>query len=227
MKTVFTNTLKLVVVASALCASGSAAAQAAGTWTAIVGLNKVTPKVSSGDLTAPSIPGVKIDVAADTQPLVTINYAITDNIAASTFIGTAYKHEQFGDGTIAGAGKLGVVDVLPVTLLAQYHFFDAKAKFRPFVGAGLTYAYFRNEVGSGALTALTNTGNATPTTYKVDSKWGTTFKLGASYAFNDRWFAAAAISKTFVKTTSRLSTGQTIDLTLDPIAVMLGIGYHF
>lgn len=227
MKTVFTNTLKLVVVASALCASGSAAAQVAGTWTAIVGLNKVTPQVSSGDLTAPSIPGVKIDVAADTQPLVTINYSLTDHIALSTFVGTAYKHEQFGDGAILGSGKLGVVDVLPVTLLAQYHFFDPKAKFRPFVGAGITYAYFRNEVGSGTLTALTNPGSGIPTSYKVDSKWGTTFKVGASYAINDRWFAAAAISKTFVKTTSRLSTGQTIDLTLDPVAVMLGVGYHF
>ncbi len=226
MKTAFSSTFTLLAVAAAMSVSASASAQSAGTWSVAAGINQVTPKVESGTLTAPTIPGVKSAVASDTQPLLIINYAITDNISASTFIGTPYKHDQLGAGSLQGVGKVGSVDVLPATLLAQYHFFDAKAKFRPYIGAGITYAYFRNETGSGMLTALTNTGG-TATTFKAESAWGSTIKIGANYAINEKWFAGLSVSKTYVKTTSRFSTGQTISMDLDPVSVVLSVGYHF
>ncbi|MBI3228925.1 MAG: OmpW family protein [Burkholderiales bacterium] len=226
MKTALTSTFKLLVVAAALSASAAASAQSAGTWSVALGVNQVTPKVDSGTLTAPTIPGVKNEVGKDTQPLLIINYAITDNITASTFIGTPYKHDQIGAGSLQGVGKIGTVESLPATLLAQYHFFDAKAKFRPYVGAGITYAYFRNETGSGVLTALANTGG-TPTTFKAESAWGSTIKIGANYSFTDKWFAGLSVSKTYVKTTSRFSTGQTISMSLDPVSVVASVGYHF
>lgn len=226
MKTAFTSTLKLLAIAAALTVSATAAAQSAGTWSVSVGINKVTPHVDSGELTAPTIPGVKNEVASDTQPLLIINYGLTDNIALSTFIGPPYKHDQIGAGSLQGVGKVGSVESLPATLLLQYHFFEPKAKFRPYVGAGVTYAYFRKETGSGILTALSNTGG-TPTTFKAESAWGSTFKLGATYAIDDKWFTGLSVSKTYVKTTTRFSTGQTIKMRLDPVSVVLSVGYHF
>ncbi len=226
MKTAFSGTLQLLVVACALSASAAASAQSAGTWSVAAGINQVTPKVDSGTLTAPTIPGVKNAVASDTQPLLIINYALTDNISASTFIATPYKHDQIGAGSLEGVGKIGSVEALPATMLLQYHFFDAKAKVRPYVGAGITYAYFRNETGSGVLTALADTGGS-PTTFKAESAWGSTIKLGVNFAINEKWFAGVSISKTYVKTTSRFSTGQTISMALDPVSAVVSVGYHF
>lgn len=227
MKTAFASTCKLVALAAMLAASSTASAQAARSWSAAIGLNKISPDVTSGTSTAPTIPNVKNGVASDTQPLVTVTYMWTDHIGLATFIGTPYKHDQLGAGALQGAGKLGTVKALPATLLLQYHFLEPKAKFRPYIGAGITYGYFFDERGSGALTALTNTGSSKPTTFEAESAWGSTIKVGATFAINEKWFATASVSKTWLKTTSRFSTGQTLSMKLDPMAYGVGVGYHF
>ena len=46
-------------------------------------------------------------------------------------------------------------------------------------------------------------------------------------ALNDRWFVDLAYYKTFVKTRNTLSTGQHIDVKLNPNTFTLGVGYRF
>ena len=98
---------------------------------------------------------------------------------------------------------------------------------RPYVGLGLTYAYFQKETGSGEMTALTNTGSPNPTTFKLDNKFAVTMQLGTTYAFNEKWFADLAVTKTLLKTTAHFSTGQTQNIKLDPIGISFGVGYNF
>ena len=227
MKERFELKLKMLLIATAMTASAAVSAQTAGTWSGKVGINKITPKVNSGDMSAPALPGTKADVASDTEPVLVINYMYTDHFAAELHLGARYKHNFLGAGSISGTGKLGTAEVLPPTVFAQYRFMDAKSTFRPYVGLGLTYAYFQKETGSGAMTALTNTGSATPTTFKLDNAFGITSQAGVTYAINEKWFADVAVSKTFLKTTAHFSTGQTQDIKLDPVAVSVGIGYHF
>jgi outer membrane protein len=219
-------TLKTIVSVAALSASIAASAQTAGTWTVKAGYNNIAPKVTSGDLSPPSLPGSKVDVNSASSLIVTAAYMFTDNISAELYLGLPYKHDLIADGVMKGAGKIGSVTQLPPTLFAQYRFMDAKAALRPYVGLGLTYAMFRKEEGSAVLTATTNPGGV-PTTLKVDNAWGITPQIGAIYAFNERWFADVGISKTFIKTTNTLSTGQKIDIRLDPVAVNFSIGYRF
>ena len=227
MKERFELKLKMLLIATAMTASAAVSAQTAGTWSVKVGINKITPKVNSGDMSAPALPGTKADVASDTEPVLVINYMYTDHLAAELHLGAPCKHNFLGAGSISGTGKLGTAEVLPPTVFAQYRFMDAKSTFRPYVGLGLTYAYFQKETGSGAMTALTNTGSATPTTFKLDNAFGITSQAGVTYAINEKWFADVAVSKTFLKTTAHFSTGQTQDIKLDPVAVSVGIGYHF
>ena len=219
--------LCILAVAMALCFSSAATAQSAKQWTMALGVKKISPQTESGFSTAPTLPGVKNDVGSDTQPVLSIGYMLTDNIGLETFIAPPFEHDQFGDGSIKGTGKLGSVQSLPATLLVKYRFMEPKSAWRPYVAAGVTYAYFRKERGSAQLTAITNTGSSTPTTFKVDNKWGATFELGMTYAFNDKWYADVSVSKTFLKTTSRFSTSQTIDVKLDPVATSLSVGYKF
>ena len=127
---------------------------------------------------------------------------------------------------MAGAGELGSVHALPFVVFLQYRFLEASAKFRPYVGMGATYAYFFNEEGSGKLTATTNPGG-TPTKFTVDSKFALTPQVGATVALNDKGFVDVFYAKTFLKTRTNFSTGQTMDIALDPVSYGLNIGYKF
>jgi outer membrane protein len=229
-KTMNLNTTKVamstLVAAMAFGACASASAQTAGTWSVSVGINDISPQGTTDAFSAPSIVNSTTKVHSDAQPVVEISYNFTDHISAEFGLGTPYKHELDGAGSLSGSGKLGTLKQLPPTLFAQYHFMDANAQFRPYVGLGLTYAIFRDETGNGTLTAITNTGGQ-PTTFKVDNAWGVTPQVGATYAFNSKWYADAMIGKTYISTTVHLSPGETASAPLNPLVGSLTIGYRF
>ena len=226
MKIRFNNAVKLLALVAAMTAASAASAQSAGTWMLKAGINKITPKVDSGDVSPPALPGTKADVGPDTQPILNVGYMYTDNISAELDLGLPYKHELTGAGAIQGTGKLGTAEVLPPTLFVQYRLFNPGAMLRPYAGLGLTYAYFQKETGSGQLTAILNTGGPAAT-YKLKNKFAASFQLGTTVAISERWFADVAVVKTLLKTKATYSTGQTQDMKLDPLAVSLGIGYKF
>jgi outer membrane protein len=216
-----------ICFAIALLTSVSGAwAQKAGTISLEAGVTQLAPQVTSGDLSAPAFPNTKADVSSATGVSGALNYMVTDNIAANVPLGLGFKHDINGAARAQGFGKLAEVHVLPITLLAQYRFGDAEAQFRPYLGAGLTYAKFYKETGSAALTALTNPGGS-PTTLSVGSKIAPTIQIGALFNFSERWFVNAHYAKTFLKVTTTFSTGQTQDITLNPNAFSLAIGYKF
>ena len=190
------------------------------------GVNNIKPHVSSGDLSAPSLPNTQVDVKDATSAIATLTYMLTDNVSFEFYAGLPYKHDVVGAGSIASAGKIGTVKQVSPTLFGQYRFLGANSAFRPYVGLGLTYAYFYGEEGSGALTAMTNPGGP-PTSMKASSAFGLSPQLGAAYRFNDRWFLDGSVIKTYVKNHTDLSTGQRIDTKLDPLSVNLSIGYRF
>jgi outer membrane protein len=216
----------LAIAALALFGSTAALAQSAGTWMVKAGANQIAPQVKSDDLSASSLPNSKVDVKSDTQAIFTLGYMLTDNVSLEFFAGLPYKHEVVGDGALSGVGKLGTIKQVSPTLFAQYRFLEASSPFRPYVGAGLTYAYFYGEEGSGTLTALTNPGGPA-TSMSVDSAFGPSFQLGLSYRFDEHWFVDGSVIKTYLKTTTKLSTGQSIDTKLDPISTNLSVGYRF
>ncbi len=212
---------------AALAVVSSASAQSAGTWQARLGLINITPSVSSGDLSAPSLPGSKIDVNGATQLGGGITYMVTDHIALDVPLALPFKHTIKGAGAVAGTGELGTTKSLPISVFAQYRFGEANDKFRPYVGGGLTYAKFFKETASNTLNSITGGTSSTPTSMSIESKLAPTLIIGAVYAFNDRWFVEGMVGKTFIKTRTTLSSGQTIDTRLDPTTVALSVGYRF
>ncbi len=220
-----TLTLKALAIGAALAASAAASAQTAGTWAVSVGYNNISPEATDA-LSAPSIPNSKTDPHSDAQPIFNVIYNFTDNISAQFGLGTPYKHDLYGAGSLSGTGKLGTLEQLPPTLFVQYHFLDASAPFRPYVGLGATYAMFRDEKGSGTLTAISNPGGP-PTTFTVDNAWGATPELGLTYNINKRWFVDAWVAKTFISSTVHLSTGQSASAPLNPVSEAITVGYRF
>ncbi|HEV6966366.1 MULTISPECIES: OmpW/AlkL family protein [Roseateles] len=210
-----------------LLASGSAFAQSAGSIVVYGGAAQITPQVDSGDLTAPSLAGTKVDVKKATSFVGGITYYWSDNISIDLPIAAPFKHDIVGAGAIDGVGKLGTVKSLPMTLLAQYRFGEANSVLRPFIGAGPTYGYFYKPRATAVLSGITGGTVNNPTTLKMKSRLGATVELGAAYNITHDWSASLSVTKTFIKTTGTLSTGQTIETTLDPVSIKFGIGYRF
>jgi outer membrane protein len=215
----------LAAVVAAL-ATGPALAQSAGSWMIKGGVNNIAPHVSSGDLSAPSLPGTQVDVKSATAAIATLTYMLTDDVSLELYAGLPYKHDIVGAGAIAGVGKIGSIKQVSPTLFGQYRFMPTSAPLRPYVGIGLTYAYFFGAEGSGTLTALTNPGGS-PTTLKASSAFGLSPQLGLAFAFTPRWYLDASVIKTYVKNHTDLSTGQRIETKLDPVSANLSIGYRF
>ncbi|MDP9109453.1 MAG: outer membrane beta-barrel protein, partial [Pseudomonadota bacterium] len=183
------------------------------------------PEVSSGDLSGPGLSGVKVDINSAYAPQVSATYMITDNVSTELVLGLPYRHDMIGKGAIDGVGKIGDVQSLPPTLFLQYRFLEPKAAFRPYLGMGATYAYFRDARSTPTLDALLG-----PTSIKIDSKLALTAQIGATFAINERWFLDSTLTKTFLKTTATLTSPdavRTIDTRLDPIAFSISVGYNF
>lgn len=223
---VFRHAAWLLALGAAFSAM-PAAAQTAGSVMVRAGATQIKPNVTSGELSPPSLPNTTASVSSDTQLAGGITYMVTNNIAIDLPISLPFKHEINGDGAIAGVGKIAEVKALPITLLGQYRFLEPDAKLRPYVGAGVTYAKFYKAQSTAALSVLTGGTPANPTTIEVKSKFAATVQLGASFAIDKRWFVDAFFARTFLKTRATLSTGQTLDMKLDPNSYSLAVGYTF
>ena len=215
-----------LVATAALCGAGAAQAQVAGDILVKLGWNKIMPKVKSGDLSAPSLPDSKIDIKSASALFFTATYMVTDDISVEALGGLPYKHDIVGAGAVAGVGKIGSIHQISPTVLLQYRFLAADGSFRPYVGAGPTFAKFYGSKGSAALTAVTNPGGP-GTTIGGDTEWGGTIEAGANYKIDKHWFVDAAILKTFINTKATLSTGQSTSARLNPVSINASIGYTF
>ena len=218
---------KVGLAVAALLLGASASAQVAGTFSARIGATHIAPQVSSGNLSTPSFPGTTVDVGSANALTGGLNYMLTDHWAVDLPLGLPFKHNFYGDGAIAGTGKLGQTKAVPAMLIAQYRFGEANAKFRPYLGVGLTYTKFFKNRSTAALTGVTGGNPANPTTAWIDNKWGLTPQVGFVWNVNERWFVDASYYKSFLKTTTHLSSGQSINIKLNPNVFSVGIGYRF
>jgi len=223
MKTNF----KLSLMALALVAGSAAQAQSAGSWAVRAGAIGLYPQVSSGNLSPPAPPNTQTDVSSDWTLGGGVTYMITDNWSIDVPLALPFTHTLTGAGAIAGVGTIGTTKALPITMWGQYRFGEAKSTFRPYLGAGLTYAYFYDENATSTLNALSGGTPSNPTTFSIQSKWAFGVQAGATYAFNERWFLDGMLGYTWLKNTTTLSTGQTQPMTLNPVSVAISIGYKF
>ena len=89
-----------LVATAALCGAGAAQAQVAGEVLVKLGWNKIMPKVKSDDLTAPSLPGSKIDIKSASALFFTATYMITDDISVEALGGLDRKSTRLNSSHV-------------------------------------------------------------------------------------------------------------------------------
>ena len=200
-------------------------------WLFRAGTITIAPQVDSGCLSAPDFGDgpdgcTKTDVNSITQPGGGVTWMATPNISVDVPLALPFTHQIKGDGSMSGSGTLGEIKLLPMTIFPQYRFFSSKSIFRPYVGLGLTYAYFFDPKGSAKLTATTNPGGA-PTSFDVNSNFLLNPQIGATVNVYQRFFVDAFFTMAKFKTRTTLSTGQHVDVNLDPMTYGVSAGYRY
>jgi outer membrane protein len=214
---------KAAAIAILVLACGNVLAQTDGTWSVKGGYNQFFPQVKSGTITG--VPGGKVDVGDGGAPFASLSYVFSDSVSAELAFGVPPKLDIGGRGTIEQAGKIADAKVWSPILMLQYRFGRPDTVFRPYIGVGGTYVKFTSVNTTPILSMLTNPGGTTSAA--IDNAWGAVAQIGAMYSLNAHWFIDGSIVPMRVKTTARLSTGQTVDVKVDPVLVNLALGYRF
>ncbi len=234
------------VAALAALGCGSALAQQAGNWQVGAGWLRLMPQDSSQPLTLTSpVPSVLYGSGAsvsnsDTLGL-NLTYFVDSHWAVEGVFGIPPKFKLNGTGTLARVGELGDARQWSPTVLGKYYFNEGEAKFRPFVGLGLSYVWYSNvnltQNLQGALgSQLGRPPLSTVTTAKLDSAFAPVFNVGAAWQFDPHWGVSFSVSYLPLKTKAKLTTTSITGfpvatsearLKLDPIVTYLALTYRF
>ncbi|WP_027802851.1 OmpW/AlkL family protein [Paraburkholderia dilworthii] len=143
-------------------------------------------------------------------PELDLTYMIRDAIGVELILGTSRHH------VTSGLGDLGGVNVLPPTLLLQYHFNHA-GMIRPYVGAGVNYTYFYNDGLS-----------AGPEGIQVSrSSFGPAVQAGVDVQITKTVFLNADIKKIWMHTDASVGGSSLGRLDIDPLVLGIGVGMKF
>ena len=172
----------------------------------------------------------KVD-SADTAALITTHF-FTSHMAVQVVSGVPAQVSIEGKGKVAPTGLLGnfinvdlgaaannplvsVCEWTPVLLL-QYYFGQPHAKLHPYVGVGISYAWFsdfdingefKNQLESsfGRVLALA-TGHTGQTTVSASASrsWNGVFNAGLSYDLSRHWGVAGSITYAPLSSTAHI-----------------------
>ncbi|MDR3396402.1 MAG: OmpW family outer membrane protein [Pandoraea sp.] len=156
------------------------------------------------------LPTLGVTVNNAIVPELDFTYMILDNVGVELILGMS-RHQL-----TSNLGHLGGVNVLPPTLLLQYHFNHA-GKVRPYVGAGINYTRFWN--------SNLNAGG-TPISIKNHSV-GPALQAGVDIQMTKNLFFNIDIKKIWMKTDTSLAGTDLGTLHIDPLIVGVGVGMKF
>lgn len=242
-----------VAAAALLSVSGSAFAQKAGDNVVSLGWLHSAPQHSSDPLhvSKSNVPGLarlvnsrlgNTGVQADDTDTAGITFAhfFTDNIAAEAAVGVPPKLRLYGSGDLAlpGAGPLITAKQWSPALLVKYYFGQPADSWRPFLGIGASYFYYKDVQATSDLQTLASyTLSGGPGGYTratLSNSWAPVFNLGVNFNMDKHWMLALSVSYIPVSTTARLTTTRgpittysETKVKLNPVVPSVSLGYRF
>lgn len=213
--------LTALAATALIAAAGAAHAQSAefqpkakGTWLIDARISDVAPDANSAITTgAGAATGLHVDVGDSVMPTLGFTYFVTDHWAVEAILGTT-QHTVSAKGTGVDV-KVHKTWVLPPVVSLQYHF-APKARFSPYVGAGVNGMLFYGGKDENGFTV------------KLKNGLGGAVQVGADYAISGPWSANVDVKKVFFSTDANINSGALKSkVDLDPWVVSIGIGRKF
>ncbi|KAA1011927.1 OmpW family protein [Paraburkholderia panacisoli] len=160
--------------------------------------------------TSQTLSALNVGVNNAIVPELDLTYMIRDDLGVELILATS-RHQ-----VTSSLGGLGGVNVLPPTLLLQYHFNHA-GRIRPYLGAGLNYTLFYNNGlnAGGAPISISN------------HSFGPALQAGVDVQVTRSLFVNADIKKIWMHTDASLGGEPLGRLSIDPVIVGLGVGMRF
>ena len=231
--------LPKILAMSILAASAMPAfAQSAGSNIVGMGWFHISPRDSSEGLT--TVRGYDGNAHssvsnADTLGL-TFTHFLTDNMAVTADLGVPPTFDLTGTGTLARYGHIGSAKQWSPAVVAKYYFGGSSSKFRPFLGAGLSYVWYSDVTLSPTFQNVASGGSGTATA-SLSNSWAPVLNAGASYNFNEKWSLNLSVSYLPLKTDAvitghpsaapSMNVVSTTSITLNPVVTLLSLGYKF
>jgi outer membrane protein len=213
-------------------ASGSALAYEKGDIVLRAGAAMVDPDGDSSVLNAggSDVPGTSVSVDDNTQLGLTGLYMLSNNVGVELLAATPFSHTVTAHD-IPNVGQIDVADVkhLPPTVSVQYFPMSSDSAFQPYLGVGLNYTIFFDEEATSVFEAATSDDSIS---VDVDDSFGLAFQLGCDYAISDNLVVNAAVWMIDIDTSATIKTDSAfgeinVDVDIDPMAYMIGLGYKF
>ncbi|MEO4047131.1 OmpW family outer membrane protein [Pseudomonas sp. CAU 1711] len=224
------------LLASSLLALALAAplaqAHKAGDIILRAGAITVDPHENSSDIwvgaLGSDVAGTKATLDSDTQLGLNLAYMLTDHLGVELLAATPFSH-AVGVKGMPGAfaslnGKLGELKQLPPTLSLIYYPLDAASALQPYLGAGINYTWFFDTELSGEAEDKGFSG------LDLDDSWGLAAQLGLDYLLTDDLLLNAQLRYIDIDTRGSTRFGGReveVDVDVDPLVYMLGLGYRF
>lgn len=212
--------LIMAVVLSGSCMAGVAQAHEAGDFFVRVGAAQVAPDASSG-----TVLGGGVDVDDATGLGFSGTWFFSPHLGVEVLAALPFEHDIVGSGALKGV-DIGDTKHLPPTVSLQYYPL-ASGKFQPYLGVGLNYTTFFDTNASDTLDTALNGS----TDISLDDSTGVAFQIGADVQLANNWYLNAAVWKIDIETTADISVNgnkaASVDVAIDPIVYMVGVGYSF
>jgi len=200
--------LKTAVALALVAASSLSFAEESPWLVRVRALNLDMDSQSSGEV----LPADAISVNDKVIPDINISYFFSPSWAAELVLTIPQEH----DVKVEGVGKIGTFKHLPPTFTLAYHF-NAGGDFRPYVGAGVNYTLFMDED--------MNVG-AAEVTLENDSV-GAAYRVGFDWTISQDWLLNIDVKKIMIGTDVYLDGTKISSLDVDPLAIGVGLGWHF
>ena len=235
---------KIAALSIAAAFAAPAMAQSAGSNIVNVGWFHLAPRDSSETMRVvspiqTSLPGSGATVSnADTLGIAFTHF-FTDNFALTADAGLPPKFTLSGSGTLESVGALGTAKQWSPALVAKWYFGEATSKFRPFVGAGVTYVWYSDAELTPQFQQYLGRrfggGASSTSTVDLGSSFAPVFNVGASYSITENMSLGFSVAYIPLKTTADITTTNTAlgtvksttSVTLNPVVTFLSLGYKF
>lgn len=198
-------------------------------WSQEIGYYLIDPNEDSSEISGPLLPP---DTAADVDDggalIFTTTYHYSDNLSFEFFYGDYNELDILADGSISGLGKVGTMEYLAPTLMANWTFGSKQWPVRPYLGLGINAMLYDNEEANSTLEGALGG----PTEVDIDDTVGLAWTLGLTADITHRIYVTASYVEigtdtTATLTTSAVGTRRKVDLDATLEIMYLNFGYRF